>query len=76
MAAIPGTTGDSALGVVSVTSPARLDMGYLTGWFLPQAHGNHKEARRLAAEYLEPLYGDKTHIPRARAREKAPGRDS
>jgi hypothetical protein len=32
--------------------PPRLDRGFLIGWFLPEAGGNHKKARSLSDEYL------------------------
>ena len=38
--------------------PKRLSLRYLRGWFLPPAKGDHKEALRMAREYLEPLGGE------------------
>lgn len=39
--------------VVTVVIPARADLSYLTGWFLPECKGDHKKARARALEYQD-----------------------
>ena len=40
-------------------TPKRIDLPYLIGWYLLETQGDHREAKRLAQEYLKEMKNDK-----------------